>query len=101
MRFYRNLAFFALVTSTLSPASSAPTPRQRMYGNLLVEFKGRVLLISGIPLGTLGWIPLSMPLMVSDFLVPEFVSKFALALPKLVLNTVPMARGFPHQPMLS
>ena len=63
--FYMNLAVLALAASTISPALSAPT--QYRYGNLLVEFKGQVFLISGIPLGSLGCIPI--PVLMS-FVVP-------------------------------
>jgi hypothetical protein len=47
MRSYMNLAVLALAISSFYPALSAPT--QYRYGNLLVRFKGRAFLISGIP----------------------------------------------------
>jgi len=50
MRSYMNFAVVAFAASIFSPALSAPT--QYRYGNLLVKFKGRAFLISGIP--TLG-----------------------------------------------
>jgi hypothetical protein len=56
MRSYMNPAVLVLVASAVSPVLTAPT-RYR-YGNLLVEFKGWAFLISGIPLGPLGWISL-------------------------------------------
>jgi len=49
------LAVLALAAPTFTPVLSAST--QYRYGNLLVEFKGRAFLISGIPLA-LGRIPL-------------------------------------------
>jgi hypothetical protein len=78
------LVVLALATSIVSPALSAPT--RYWYGNLLVVFQGRAFLTSGIPLGTLGWIPnpipgpLSMSLVISNPLVPEFVLKLFLSL---------------------
>lgn len=56
---YMNLAVFALAACAVSPVLSAPT-RYR-YRNLLVEFKSWTFefLISGIPLGLLGRIPMS------------------------------------------
>ena len=48
MRSYIKLPVLALAASIFPHALSAPT----RYGNLLVEFKGRAFLISGIP--TLG-----------------------------------------------
>jgi hypothetical protein len=48
MRSYMNFAVVTLAASIISPVLSAPT--QYRYGNLLVKFKGRVFLISGIPI---------------------------------------------------
>jgi hypothetical protein len=47
MRSDMNPAVLALAASIISSALSAPI--QYRYGNLLVEFKGRAFLISGIP----------------------------------------------------
>jgi hypothetical protein len=76
-----NIAILVLATSTVSPALCAPT--HYWYRNLLVEFEGRAFLISGIALGTEGYIPIpilpSMSFAVSNSLVSEFVSKFPLS----------------------
>ena len=57
MRSYMNLAVLALTASTISTALSAPI--QYRCGNLLVEFDDQAFPISEIPLGSLGWIPIS------------------------------------------
>src|SRR6266850_141139 len=76
MRSYMNLAALVLAASTVSPALSAPT--QYRYGNLLVEFKGRAFLISGIPPGTLGWIPIPILLSMSFVVVVLEITEFHL-----------------------
>ena len=78
-----NLAALSLAASTFSPARSAPI--QYKYGNLLVvDVKGRAVLISRIPLETLGAIPIP-PLLTS------FVASNSLVLPL----TVPAATVTP------
>ena len=77
MRSYINLAILALAASTVSALPALIQYRTYGYGNLLVDLKGRAFLISGIPLGTLGWIPTllsraeSMSFVVSNSLHPE------------------------------
>jgi hypothetical protein len=74
MRSYMNHAVLALAALTVSPA--LPAPIQYKYGNLPVEFNGRAVLISGIPLGTLGTILIT--------LLTSFVASNSLILPLTV-----------------
>jgi len=87
MRSYVNLAVLALATSTVSPALSAPI--QYRYGNLLVEFKGWAVLISGIPLGTLRLGTILIPLLTS-FVAPNSFVPLTRTVP-LAVSGLPVA----------
>jgi hypothetical protein len=84
-----NLAVLVLATSA---ALSAPI--QYRYGNLLLEFEGRALQLSGISLGTLGrWIPIltSMPFVVVTFIDPGFpLQHLASELPSALVPIPPV-----------
>jgi len=79
-----NLVVLALAASTVSPALSAPI--QYGYGNLLVELKHRAYLISGIPLGFSGRIPIPLSFVVSNPFLPAVPTLPALTMPTLPLT---------------
>jgi hypothetical protein len=86
-----NLAVLSLAALIASPALSAPT-RYR-YGKLLVEFKGQAL-ISEIPLGTLGRIPIPV---LRSFVVQRSLNLAIRMSSSLITDTVTkLQRHLPH-----